>query len=189
MNDGVCDPAGRFWVGSMTYDGHWGMGSLYRVDADGSVHKVWGGLSVPNGPAFHPDGHTIYLADSARGEIWTAEVDVPTGQLHDRRLFATVEDGSPDGMTVDQDGHLWVAVWGAGRVQAHHPDGRVVRRIELGCEQPTAPCLVGDGPEARMVITSARHGLTRPGPTDGSVLVVASGTAGFSAREYVPEDA
>ena len=168
--DGCCDPAGRFWAGSMAYDSTPGAGSLYRVDTDGALTRALDGYTVPNGPAFTPDGTRMYLADSAAGRIDTCEVDADGG-LHDLRCFAEVAEGAPDGMQVDSAGHLWVAVWGAGRVHRYAPDGTLDRVLELPAAQPTSVCVVGET-EPTLFVTSAGVGLTPPGPYDGAVFAV-----------------
>jgi sugar lactone lactonase YvrE len=174
MNDAVADPAGRFWAGSMVVaEGSpesAGAGALYRLDPDGSVHKVLDGLTIPNGPAFSVDGATMYLADSARGIIHRAAVDPATGDLGPLEAFAEVSGGSPDGMTVDADGHLWSAVHGGGRLDRYRPDGSVAERIAVPAAQPSSVCLTAQSPY-RAVVTSASDGLAEPGPDDGAVLV------------------
>jgi sugar lactone lactonase YvrE len=165
MNDGVADPSGRFWAGSMAYDTAEGAGALYRVDVDGSVHRVVGELTVPNGPAFTPDGELMYLADSARGVIYRYPVDPRTGGLGRHTEFATVAGGSPDGMTVDAEGYLWSAIWGAGEIRRFSPTGSVDRVLAIPAVQPTSVCLSG----GRLVATSATVGLVEPAESDGAV--------------------
>jgi sugar lactone lactonase YvrE len=165
MNDGVADPSGRFWAGSMAYDTAEGAGALYRVDVDGSVHRVVGELTVPNGPAFSPDGELMYLADSARGVIYRYPVDPRTGALGRHTEFATVAGGSPDGMTVDAEGYLWSAIWGAGEIRRFSPTGSVDRVLAIPAGQPTSVCLSG----GRLVATSATVGLVEPAESDGAV--------------------
>ncbi|HEX4357715.1 MAG TPA: SMP-30/gluconolactonase/LRE family protein [Pseudonocardia sp.] len=166
MNDGVADPSGRFWAGSMAYDTAEGAGALYRVDVDGSVHRVVGELTVPNGPAFTPDGELMYLADSAAGVIYRFPVDPRTGALGRREEFARVGGGSPDGMTVDERGQLWSAVWGAGQVRRYSPTGTLDRVLDVPASQPTSVCLT----DGQLVVTSATVGLVEPGECDGAVL-------------------
>lgn len=177
MNDGVADPHGRFWAGSMAYDNTPGAGSLYRVDLDGSVHRVLDDLTVPNGPAFDAAGRTMYLADSHRGVIHRFEVDPDSGELGARAEFATVRGASPDGMTVDAQGHLWSAVWGAGQLRRYAPDGRLAAVLDLPARQPTSVCVAGD----RLIVTSARIGLEDPGDLDGAVLATTAPVAGVAA--------
>ncbi|MFC3996232.1 SMP-30/gluconolactonase/LRE family protein [Nocardiopsis sediminis] len=170
MNDGCCDPRGRFWAGSMAYDGTSGAGSLYRTDPGGTVTRVLEGYTVPNGPAFTADGARMYLADSAEGRIDAYEVS-PGGAPGARTTFARVGEGSPDGMQVDAEGHLWVAVWGAGRVHRYDPDGTLERVVPVPAAQPTSVCIV-DAPEPRLFVTSATIGLDPAGPGDGAVFSI-----------------
>ncbi|MFD9004105.1 SMP-30/gluconolactonase/LRE family protein [Streptomyces sp. NPDC059582] len=173
MNDAVADPAGRFWAGSMGYDADDDAGSLYRVDHDGTVVRVLDGITVPNGPAFTPDGKAMYLADSARGVIRRYPVDPDTGTLGTPEVFTTVDDGSPDGMTVDIEGALWAAVWGSGTVRRYLADGTPDRVLRLPARQPAGVCLEHDV----LHVTTARLGLSDPRPEDGAV---------FSVRVDVP---
>lgn len=170
MNDAACDPVGRFWAGAMGYGAEDDAGALYRTDLDGTVTKVLDGITIPNGPAFSPDGRTMYLADSARGEILRFAVDPVTGELGPSEAFVSVADASPDGMVLDDEGHLWVAMWGGGRVERFAPDGSRSQTLPVPSAQPTAPCF-GGAAGRRLLVTSASHGLDAPRPVDGSVLV------------------
>lgn len=170
MNDGCCDPAGRFWAGSMAYDGTRGAGSVYRTDPDGGVTRVLEGYTIPNGPAFTSDGARMYLADSAAGRIDVYEMSA-NGEPGPPAVFARIGEGSPDGMQVDAEGHLWVAVWGAGQVHRYDPDGTLERVVTLPAAQPTSVC-VTDAPDPRLFVTSARIGLDRPGSGDGALFSV-----------------
>ncbi|MGW6906270.1 SMP-30/gluconolactonase/LRE family protein [Streptomyces sp. NPDC054940] len=173
MNDAVADPFGRFWAGSMAYDAEEGAGSLYRVDRDGTVVRVLEGITVPNGPAFTPDGSLMYLADSARGVVRRYPVDPVTADLGTPEEFLTIREGSPDGMVVDVEGAVWIAVWGTGTVRRHLPDGTLDRTLRLSARQPAGVCLVQDV----LHITTARVGLAEPGDDDGAL---------FTARVDVP---
>ncbi|MEQ3549028.1 SMP-30/gluconolactonase/LRE family protein [Pseudonocardia nematodicida] len=166
MNDAVADPAGRFWAGSMAWDATEGAGALHRVDPDGGVTTALSGLTVPNGPAFDASGSVMYLADSARGLILRVDVDPGTGELGPASTFAEVTTGSPDGMTVDDRGRLWSAVWGGGVVLVFTPDGRVEQEIAVPARQPTSVCLTG----THLVVTTAWHGLDGPGRADGALF-------------------
>ncbi|MFF3335009.1 SMP-30/gluconolactonase/LRE family protein [Streptomyces sp. NPDC002888] len=186
MNDGVADPAGRFWAGSMAYDGTPGAGSLYRTDPDGTVVRVLDGLTIANGPAFTADGTTLYLADTAVGTILRCRVDPVFGDLSGSpETFARLRDGegSPDGMTVDEEGCLWVAMWGAGTVRRYHPDGHLLHTLTVPAPHPTSVCLPpGDN---RLYVTTARYGVKNPTAASGAVLSVpvpVRGTAACSWR-------
>jgi sugar lactone lactonase YvrE len=159
MNDACADPSGRFWAGSMAYDFTPDAGSLYRVHGDGTVEKVLDGVTICNGPAFSADGATMYFADSARGSIERFEVDIDSGALSNRSLFAQMRMGvhNPDGMSVDDEQHLWVAVWGAGEARRYHPDGRLVETVRVPTPQASSVCLFGHE-RPRLFITTAATG-------------------------------
>lgn len=181
MNDAVCDPRGRFWAGSMGYEAEEGAGSLYRTDLDGTVTRVLDGITIPNGPAFTPDGATMYLADSARGQILRFPVDEATGVLGVGEPFVLVADASPDGMVLDDDGHLWVAMWGGGRVDRFSPDGQLTSRLPLASTQPSSPCFGGVGGR-ELLVTSASHGLDAPNAADGAVWLTEAAVSGPTSR-------
>ncbi|MEV6118656.1 SMP-30/gluconolactonase/LRE family protein [Streptomyces sp. NPDC052109] len=168
MNDGVADPSGRFWAGSMAYDNTEGAGTLYRVDHDGTVTPAVEGVTIPNGPAFTADGRTLYLADSARAIVRRYPVDPDTGRVGTPEDFLTVDEGGPDGMTVDAEGALWCAVWGTGTVRRYLPDGTPDRVVRLPAGQPAGVCLEG----TLLHVTTATVGLDAPGPYDGAVFTV-----------------
>jgi sugar lactone lactonase YvrE len=168
MNDGVCDPSGRFWAGSMAYDGTSPDGALYRVEPDGRIEQVLDGLVIANGPAFSPDGRTLFLADSAAGTITRYAVD-DRGRLSAPRVILREESGaSPDGMTVDRAGALWVAMWGGSQLRRYAPDGEPLGAIDLPAAQPTSVALA----RGRAVVTTATLGLASLGAADGLVLSV-----------------
>lgn len=118
-----------------------GAGSLYRTDPDGTVARVLDGLTIANGPAFTADGTTMYLADTAAGTILRCRTDPLSGDLlGSPETFAHLRDdeGSPDGMTLDAEGCLWVALWGAGAVRRHHPDGHLLHTLTVPAPHPTS---------------------------------------------------
>ncbi|MEU0835666.1 SMP-30/gluconolactonase/LRE family protein [Streptomyces sp. NPDC005969] len=182
MNDATADPFGRFWAGSMAYSAEDGAGSLYRIDHDGTVIRVLDGLTGPNGPAFSADGTVMYLADSVKGVIRRYPVDPGTGLPGTPDTFAVFDRGCPDGMTVDAEGALWTAVWGAGTVHRYRADGTLEQQIRLPVTQPAGLCLDGD----TLYVTSARHGLAAPGPLDGAVFAVRVGVPGLPHSAYRP---
>ena len=177
MNDAVCDPAGRFWAGTMALDATPGAGALHRVDTDGTISTVLTGLAIPNGPAFNADGSLMYLADSAAGTITRYQVDTETGALGDGQAFATVSGGSPDGMITDTEDHLWVAIWGAGRIHRYRPNGALERILHVPAQQPTSICFAGDA-MTTLVVTTAAIDLGSPGVFDGLILMADVGISG-----------
>lgn len=186
MNDGCCDPGGRFWAGSMAYDAVEGAGSLYRADASGAVVRVLDGMTIVNGPAFTADGTRMYVADTYAGRIYVCDVDPRSGELSGRRLFAEVPppDGSPDGMTVDDSGRLWVALWDGSAVRCYRPDGTVEATVPVPAVRPTCVCFGG----GTMFVSTARFGLASPAPGDGAILYARTGSlpASTSAPAAAP---
>jgi sugar lactone lactonase YvrE len=180
MNDGIADPAGRFWAGSMAYDTTQGAGTLYRVDHDGTVTPAVEGVTIPNGPAFTADGRTMYLADSAHGIVRRYPVDPVTGSVGAPEDFLTVDEGSPDGMTVDAEGALWCAVWGTGTVRRHLADGSLDQVVHLPAAQPAGVCLEG----MLLHVTTATVGLDTPGPYDGALFTVPVDVPGTPTPAY-----
>jgi sugar lactone lactonase YvrE len=124
----------------------------------------------------------MYLADSARGVVRRYPVDPDTGQLGTPEVFLTARERSPDGMTVDAEGALWVAVWGTGTVRRHLPDGTLDRVVRLPASQPAGLCLQGDV----LHITTARVGLAAPGPYDGALFSVPVDVPGDPTPRYRP---
>ena len=145
-NDGKCDPAGRFWVGRMAPDGALGEGALLRIDADLTPVMRLTGLSIPNGLGWSLDGRRMYFVDSAWCEVRSYPYDPETGVMGDgRTLVRLPNDGSvPDGLTVDAEGHLWVARWGAGCVVRIAPDGSIAGRVDLPASQVSSVTFGGD---------------------------------------------
>ena len=132
MNDGACDPQGRFWCGSMAYAVREGAGSLYRVEADGSFATALTGVTISNGLDWSDDGATVFYVDTPTGRIDTFAFDPATGDLSERRPFVEIDPGSghPDGLTIDAEGGVWVALWEGGAVRRYAP-GRHARRRRL----------------------------------------------------------
>lgn len=172
MNDAKCDPQGRCWAGSMAYDyrRRLGLGSLYSLDRGGEVRRVLSGLTVSNGLGWSPDGATMYVTDSAAGAVDAWDFDGAAGAIEHRRAVLRFPAGaeSPDGLAVDDEGLLWVAIWGGGAVRRYDPspgrtgpgaEPRPVAEVRLPVSQPTSCCF--GGPDlATLFITSARDGLS-----------------------------
>jgi sugar lactone lactonase YvrE len=159
MNDGACDPAGRFWAGSMAYDLAPGLGSLHVLDVDGSVRTVLTGLTISNGIGWSPDGGTMYLVDSGPKTVEAFDFDVDRGEISRRRTLVRIDEGGPgpDGLTVDDEGQLWVAVYGGAALRRYTPSGREVARVRLPVSQPTSCWFGGPGRDLLFVTTCWEH--------------------------------
>lgn len=158
-NDGKPDPEGRLWLGRLAMDLAPGAGTLLRIDPGLDVTTRMTGLTIPNGLGWSPDGRTMYYVDSAWGEVRAYPCDPETGLMGDgRRLARLAGDGIvPDGLTVDAEGHLWVALWGGGRVVRVAPDGAIVDRVDLPITRVTS-CAFGGDDLGDLYITTAREG-------------------------------
>ena len=158
MNDAACDRAGRFFAGTMGLHEQPGEGSLYRVDLDGTVSTALTGLTVSSGIAWSPDDDVLYLADSGTRTVTAFDYDVDLGTLGRPRVlleFADGEPGTPDGLTVDRAGHLWIALWGGGQVR-RYSSGTVLEDIVRVPVTQTSGCtFAGPGLDTLVVSTSA----------------------------------
>ena len=178
LNDGKVDHAGRLWMGSMQMDAALPTGSLYRVGYDLRIECADDGYYVPNGPAISPASDCLYHADSPRRVIYRFAMG-PDGQLSDRKVFLTFPEawGVPDGMTVDSEGHLWVAHWDGGRVSRFSPEGRLIRQIELPASRITSLTFAGPALD-RVFVTSAA--LDRDAePCAGALFEIEAGVRGL----------
>lgn len=171
LNDGRVDHQGRLWVGSMARNEGGAIGTLYRVDAPGTLTAIKTPITVPNCTAFSPDGRTIYWADSPTKRILAADLDPATGAIGAWRDFATVPRGVPDGGTVDSAGHLWVALWDGSALARYAPDGTLVGLVDLPTRRPTCPCF-GGADLRTLYVTSATRGLTDIRPGEGGLLAL-----------------
>jgi sugar lactone lactonase YvrE len=192
MNDGACDPQGRFWAGTLADDHRAGGGALYRLDTDGQTDLVVGGMTIPNGIAWSPDGSTMYLVDSGPRVIHAYAFDGDRGTISAERALVTVpeEVGAPDGMTVDADGDLWVAVYGGGRVNRYSPEGVLRQTFMIPAEQTTS-CAFGGHALTRLYVTTATENWSdeqrRAEPGAGLVYRVETDARGRPARPFRPD--
>jgi sugar lactone lactonase YvrE len=155
-NDGACDAAGRFWIGTMALDESPAAGALYRFDPDGTLHTVVDGITLSNGLGWDVADRLMYYVDSPTQRIDVFDFDVASGTLHNRRPFAAIPDadGIPDGLAIDDQGGIWVALHGGGEVRRFEPDGGVSGSVEVPVPKVTACCFA----ENRLFVT-ARDGL------------------------------
>ncbi|RBY83916.1 SMP-30/gluconolactonase/LRE family protein [Geodermatophilus sp. TF02-6] len=182
MNEGGCDPDGRFYCGSMAYDQRPGAAALYRLDPDGSVHVVLEGVTVSNGLEWSPDGALAYYNDTATHSIAVFDYDRDAG-LIGRRVFAELEY-RPDGLTVDAEGGVWTALADGGAVRRYTPDGQLDAVVEVPARKVTA-CTFGGTDLDQLFITTSREGL-EPGedPLAGALFRADVGVRGTPVREF-----
>ena len=193
FNDGRCDPAGRFWAGTMRdpQDPDRKTGSLYRVDTDLSCNRMITDVGVCNGLAFSPDGRTMYFADTNKSvqTIWAFDFDPDTGSISKRRVFATTHDlpGRPDGACTDAEGCYWSANVDGWQLVRYAPDGRIDRKIPLPVQKPSMCAFGGDHLEILYITTIGMGGSTplEPGqPQAGSIFACEPGVQGLPEPHF-----
>lgn len=189
MNDGKVDPAGRFWAGTTDIDHRPERGTLYRLDPDRRVTTMLREVTISNGLDWSLDGRTMYFIDTPTRRVDAFSFDVARGTIADRRPAVAIREGagSPDGMTLDAEGYLWVALWDGWAVERYAPDGRLDRRIEVPAAQ-TSSCTFG-GPDLDLLfITTAQKGFPPGGRADqplaGGVFVCRPGPRGRPAFRF-----
>lgn len=170
-NDAAVAPDGSLWAGTMRYDEAPGGGTLTRFTPDGTPHPVFDDVAVSNGIGWSPDGRRMYYVDSPTGRIDV--LDHTDGVVSARRPWAEIEPGvgAPDGLAVDTDGAVWVALWDGGALRRYTPAGRLDLHVPLPVRRPTA-CAFGGTDLTDLYITTARTGPTTPHPLSGSLLVI-----------------
>jgi len=184
FNDGKADPWGRFWAGTML-DGTDGAAAFYRLDPDGLLYTMLTGVSVSNGLGWSPDGKTMYYVDTKTGGVDAFDHEPGNGEIANRRRLVDIERGWPDGLTVDAEGCLWVALWDGWAVRRYSPEGKLLDTVELPVQRVTS-CAFGGTDLSTLYITSARAGLPDPDrqPHAGSVFAYDAGVAGQAPGEW-----
>ena len=189
LNDGRCDGAGRFWVGTMDNQLSRPNGSFYRIDPDGSVHRQFGDIIVSNTVALSPRQDTLYFSDTRRFTTWRFAFDVASGTLGPRAVFVdhTATRSRPDGACVDAEGFVWTAMFGGGRIARYSPAGELAGTIALPVLNPTCMCL--GGPDLKtLYITTARKFLDRSQlreqPLAGALLAIDVDVPGLPERPF-----
>ncbi|HTH59372.1 MAG TPA: SMP-30/gluconolactonase/LRE family protein [Paraburkholderia sp.] len=159
LNDGFVDAQGRLWFGSMDNAEEAPSGTLYRVDEDGIARAQDVGYVITNGPAMSPDGRTLYHNDTMRRVVYAFDV-ADDGMLSGKRVFATISgDGHPDGLAVDAEGFVWVALFGGWRIERYSPDGTLVAEVPFPCANVTKLAFGGDDLQT-VYATTAWKGLS-----------------------------
>lgn len=189
FNDGKCDQRGRFWAGTMDFEARQPTGSLYCLTPDLICVPMDSGYIVTNGPAWSADGRTLYHNDSVNGRVFAFDCEPNSGTLSNKRLFLQFggEEGSPDGMTTDAEGGLWIAHWGAGKLTCHDSAGELLRTIALPCSQVSS-CTFGGSELKTLYITTAATGLSpqqrEREPLAGGLFALDMDVAGVPANFF-----
>ena len=185
FNDGGCDPQGRFYCGTMAYAETPEAGTLYRLDPDGSVHVTLREVTISNGLQWNRAGETVFYADTPTDRVDRFRFDPTSAEFSDRRTFAEISGGGhPDGMAIDEEDGLWVALWGGSAVHRYDSVGRRDLVVELPVSNVTA-CTFG-GPDLRtLFITTSRQGLDPDDQPDaGAVFRFDAGVSGAPQHAY-----
>lgn len=189
LNDAKCDPAGRLWGGTMAHERTPGAGALYRLDGDLTLTRVLDGVTVSNGLGWSPDGTRMYFVDSQPRTLDVLDFDVGTGEATGRRRLIDVPAalGSPDGLAVDAEGAIWLAVWGSGAVYRHAPDGELLEVVAMP-HRDVASCCFGGPDLSDLYITTASHELSdaerAQDPRAGGVYRLTPGVRGLPPTPF-----
>ncbi len=188
FNDGKCDPAGRLVAGLAGTDGRWATAGLYSLDADHSARRIVDGISCSNGIGWSADGRTMYYVDTPTYRVDCFDYDVETGVPSNRRVFAEISDGygRPDGLCVDAEGCVWVAIWGGYEVRRFSPEGSLIQSIPVPVSLVSSVAFGGDTLDT-LFITSAsdipKHQLAKE-PHAAAVFVAKPGVTGLAVANF-----
>jgi sugar lactone lactonase YvrE len=189
MNDGKVDPRGRFWAGTTDIDHRAGLGTLYRLDADLTVRPMLPEVTISNGLDWTADGATMYFIDTPTRRVDRFSFDPSTGSIADRTMAVSIRPraGDPDGMTLDAEDHLWVALWDGWAVERYAPDGSLELRVEVPAAQATS-CTFGGSDLDLLFITTAQKDFPAGGKPDqphaGGLFVCRPGVRGRPAHRF-----
>ena len=189
LNDGVCDAAGRLWVGSLALDYAPGRGALYRYSSDDGLECVLEDVTISNGIGWSLDGRTMYYIDSMAYRVDAFDFDLATGEISGRRPFVVIERGAgiPDGLAVDDEGGIWVALWGRAAIRRYSPHGELERVVDVPADNVTACCFGGDDGRSLYITTASvelpdeRRSMQ---PHAGSVFVTDVDVSGPPAQPF-----
>jgi sugar lactone lactonase YvrE len=185
FNDGGCDPQGRFYCGTMAYDETPGAGTLYRLDPDGSVHVALRDVTISNGLQWNRAGDTVFYDDTPTGRVDRFTFDPVSAAFTDRRTFTEIAGGGhPDGMAIDEEDGIWVALWGGSAVHRYDSVGRLDLVVELPVSNVTA-CTFGGADLRTLFITTSRQGLDPDDQPDaGAVFRYDAGVRGAPQHAF-----
>ncbi len=190
FNDGKCDPSGRFWVGSLALDTRRKGASLYRFDGDKTIHQMLDSVTISNGIVWSADKKTMYYNDTPTLTVQAFDYKDATGEISNRRVAVRIpkDSGAPDGMTIDAEGKLWVALWGGNGVARFDPNtGELLQKITVPAPHVTS-CAFGGANLETLYITTAREGMSadklKEFPLSGGLFSIKPGVRGVPAFFY-----
>ncbi|MDA0837493.1 MAG: SMP-30/gluconolactonase/LRE family protein [Planctomycetota bacterium] len=191
FNDGKCDPAGRFWAGTMAYNGAKGAGKLYRLDPDFTLHTMLDSVTISNGLVWTSDNSTFYYIDTPTGRVDAYDYDHQSGNISNCRTAVQIPSGQggPDGMTIDSEDMVWVAHWGGSCVTRWNPrTGVLLETVEVPGAKQITSCALGGPDLDDLYITSASLGLKDAGleeqPDAGNLFRVKVNAKGVPAAGF-----
>ena len=178
FNDVIADPTGRVFCGTMPSEDH--LGSLYRMETDGSIAKVLDGIGISNGMGFTPDAKQMYFTDSPTHNIYVFDYDSGTGELSNQRVFVNTgeNDGIPDGMTVDAEGFVWSARWDGSSLVRYSPAGEQVSRVWFPARKVSSVMFGGKDYTDMYVTTAGGQDKAAEGPGAGCLYRLNLGIPG-----------
>lgn len=186
-NDGGCDPFGGFVIGTMAYDERPGAGGVYRVSPTHVVTELVSPVSISNGVQWSSSGERVYYIDTPTRRVDVFDVEPDSGAWARRRTHVDLQDapGYPDGMAIDEEGGLWVALWGGGAVNHYDGTGRLVETLTVPGVTRTSSCAFGGDSRDVLYITTSRQGLTATDEPDaGAVFAIQTDSRGQIAHDF-----
>jgi sugar lactone lactonase YvrE len=189
MNDGKVDPQGRFWAGTTDIDHRPELGTLYRLDADLTVSPMLADVTISNGLDWTADGATMYFIDTPTRQVDRFSFEPSTGSIGQRETAVSIRPGAgnPDGMTLDAEDHLWVALWDGWAVERYAPDGSLELRVDVPAAQ-TSSCTFGGSDLDLLFITTAQKEFPVGGKPDqphaGGLFACRPGVRGRPAHRF-----
>lgn len=190
FNDGKCDPAGRFWAGTMNTKDEKNAGALYRLDTDSTIHRMIENVSISNGIVWSLDSTKMYYIDTPSRKVVVYDYSNTLGEIKNKHTAVDIPEdmGSPDGMTIDSEGNLWIALWGGSAVGCWNPvSGELLQSIDVPAKNVTS-CAFGDEDLQTLYITTARISTSKEDldeyPFSGGVFKTRPGVKGIEAFFY-----
>jgi sugar lactone lactonase YvrE len=187
FNDGGCDPAGRFLIGSMALDDRRGGEVLSRLESDGTVSEVDTDLTLSNGLCWSPDGSQLFSIDTSPGVVWVRDYNPASGQIGRRHQFLRLTGESPDGMCADADGNLWIAIFGAGEVRCYSPTGDRLATVVVPAPKTSCVAFIGSQLDT-LLISTGRGELSAAQleefPDSGRLFTAAVGVCGLPTTPW-----